>query len=99
MFIKEITVYVTVIYYKINIETNTNIIIKNLAKMNTQKYNEWLNETNHENKKNKDYVKYFYNKVYNICTNNGLNIIDEKKLIKKIGIFIYNNTNKNNAIY
>ena len=62
--------------------------------MNTQNYNEWLNETNNENKKNLDYVKYFYNKINSICIKHNMNINDEKEFRKEIGLFIYNNSNK-----
>ena len=58
------------------------------------KYNKWLNN---QNGKNLDYVKYFYNKIHNICTKHGVNINDEKEFRKEIGIFVYNNTDKNNA--
>lgn len=67
--------------------------------MNACKYNEWLNETNNENKKNIEYVKFFYNKVYNICTKHGLIIKDEKEFRKEIALFIYNNSNKKNVIF
>lgn len=67
--------------------------------MNAYKYNEWLNQTNSENKKNIEYVKFFYNKVNNICTKHGLIINDEKEFRKEIALFIYNNSNKKNVIF
>ena len=45
--------------------------------MNTPMYNNWLNETNNENRKNIEYVKYFYNNILNICTKHDINIIDD----------------------
>lgn len=62
--------------------------------MEAQKYNEWLNETNNNKKKNLDYVKYFYNKIYSIINKHKMNIINEKEFRKEIGLFIYNNYNK-----
>lgn len=62
--------------------------------MNSQTYNEWLNETNNENKKNRDYVKYYYNKIFSICVKHNVNINNEKEFRKEIGLFIYNNSNK-----
>ena len=67
--------------------------------MNTLMYNNWSNETNNENRKNIEYVKYFYNNILNICTKHGINIIDEKEFRKEIGLFIYNNSDKNNAVF
>ena len=49
--------------------------------------------------KNIEYVKFFYNKVYNICTKHGLIIKDEKEFRKEIALFIYNNSNKKNVIF
>lgn len=61
---------------------------------NTKKYNKWLHETNNENKKNVEYVKYYYNKIVNICNNHNIDIINEKEFRKEIGLFIYNNSTR-----
>ena len=68
--------------------------------MSYSNYNNWLNDyvkntfENNDNKKNIDYVKYFYKNIYNILTENEIKINNEKEFRKEIGLFIYNNSNK-----
>ena len=68
--------------------------------MSFSNYNNWLNDNikntfeNKNNKKNIDYVKYFYKNIHNILNDNNVKINNEKEFRKEIGLFIYKYSNK-----
>ena len=68
--------------------------------MNYSNYNNWLNDDikntfeNNIDKKNIDYVKYFYKNIYKILNDNDIKINNEKEFREEIGLFIYKYSDK-----